>query len=298
MTRAGGVAWLPAAAELARRDLVLFGRQRSRVVAAVATPLMVWVFLVAGFSGGLAERLAPSEEAGPFVPYAVSAALGAALLVVLFSAIFNAISLIRDRDSGFMQAVLAGPTPLPVVLASRVVTGAVLAWAQGLVLLAAAVIAQVSAGHTPPPAWGVGLAAAALLTAALGVMGLAVFAAWLVDSTEGFHAVMNGVLMPMWLLSGAAFPVGAAAGWLFVLGLLNPMGWAHRAMVAAFAPASSHAGAAGPWVWAGLTLFAGVLVAALGAVLPRPPGTAPPAGTGPGTGPGAGDAEHPAAQTR
>lgn len=57
-------------------------------------------------------------------------------------------------------------------------------------------------------------------------------AAWKVDSASGFHGVMNLVFMPMWLLSGAIFPVEGASGWLRALVAVNPLAWGHQAVAA------------------------------------------------------------------
>ena len=58
---------------------------------------------------------------------------------------------------------------------------------------------------------------------AFALTGLGFFLAWMLDSTQGFHAIMNLLLFPMWLLSGAVFPPDGAAGWLRVAMLANPM---------------------------------------------------------------------------
>ena len=100
--------------------------------------------------------------------------------------------------------------PRAALVAGKVLGGATLAWLQGAVLLALAPLAGIGLTWT-------GAAAAAgvmaLLSLALTALGFAF--AWRVDSTQGFHAVMNLVLVPLWLLSGAFFPLtgGPPGGW-------------------------------------------------------------------------------------
>jgi ABC-2 type transport system permease protein len=73
-------------------------------------------------------------------------------------------------------------------------------------------------------------AVAALGCISIALIGLGLAMAWIVDSSQGFHGVMNALLMPMWLLSGAVFPVEEAAGWLRFVALANPLTWCHAAM--------------------------------------------------------------------
>jgi ABC-2 type transport system permease protein len=65
---------------------------------------------------------------------------------------------------------------------------------------------------------------------ALGISGLGLAAAWWVDSVQGFHGVMNLVLMPMWLLSGSIFPLEGASGWMRTLMMANPVTWTTMAL--------------------------------------------------------------------
>jgi len=69
-----------------------------------------------------------------------------------------------------------------------------------------------------------------VLLVSLGIAGVALAAAWRVDSVHGFHSVMNLVLMPMWLLSGSAFPIDGAAGWMGAIMRANPLAWATGAV--------------------------------------------------------------------
>jgi ABC-2 type transport system permease protein len=184
-------------------------RQPTRVVASVGTPVLMWVVLAAGLSGSV--RAGEEGYGAYLVP-------GMALMAVVFSAIFGAISLIQDRQEGFLRAVLVSGAPRWSVVAAKVAAGAGLAAAQGVlvVLAGAATGSEVSAA-------GVALAGVALVLAAAGVVGVSLAAAWWIDSTSGFHGVMNLVLMPMWLFSGAVMPVDGMAGWMRWVARANPL---------------------------------------------------------------------------
>ncbi|HEX7186482.1 MAG TPA: ABC transporter permease [Thermoanaerobaculia bacterium] len=209
-----------AAFTLWRRELVRFFRQPSRVVGAVAPPLLFWLLIGSGLSSSF--RL-PGGPAG--LDYREYFFPGTLALILLFAAIFSTISVIEDRNQGFLQGVLTAPVSRATIVAGKVLGGATLAWIQAAVFLAAAPLAGV------PLTWGSALAAAgvlALLALTLTAIGFAF--AWRLDSVQGFHAVMNLVLMPMWLLSGAFFPVAGAPAWLEALMRINPLTYGMAAL--------------------------------------------------------------------
>jgi ABC-2 type transport system permease protein len=120
---------------------------------------------------------------------------------VLFTAIFSSISIIEDRREGFLQGVLVAPIPRWAMVLGKVLGGTVVALVHGLIFLVFALSLPI---EVRPLAW---LALVALLfVAALALTSLGFAFAWRTDSSQGFHAVMNLVLMPLWLLSGAFFP--------------------------------------------------------------------------------------------
>lgn len=213
---------------LFQRELLRQIRQPTRIVAAVATPAMIWIFLAAGFAGsanlgvdaGLRDFLVP----------------GIASMTVLFASIFGAISLIQDRADGFLRAALVSPAPRSSIALSKVAAGTLAATLQGAIVL----LTLPAIGH-PVTVPGVLAALAALACVGAALIGFGLMLAWRVDSTQGYHGVMNALLMPMWLLSGAVFPIETASPWLGAIARLNPLTWCHEAMRHALgmAPASS-----------------------------------------------------------
>jgi ABC-2 type transport system permease protein len=209
-----------ATASLAQRELVRFLRQRSRVTGALATPLVFWLALGAGLGRSFRPIGAPEGTSALAFLFP-----GTVLLMVLFTAIFATISLIEDRQSGFLQSVRVAPIPSWSLVLGNVLGGTTLAVGQGALLLLLAPLTGVHLGWVGALTT---LAMLALVAFALGALGFAI--AWRVDSTAGYHAVMNLLLMPMWMLSGALFPVQGAAGWMQVLMTLNPMTYALAAV--------------------------------------------------------------------
>lgn len=229
---------LRGAGALAGREVVRFARQRSRIVGALGTPLVFWALLGSGLSAsfrlpGAAAGAGGAGGAGG-IDYRAYFFPGTLVLVVLFAAIFSSISVIEDRDRGFLQGVLASPLSRWAIVAGKVAGGAALAGLQGVLLLALAPVAGI------PLSAGSALAAAgvlALLAVALSAIGFAF--AWRSASVQGFHAVMNLLLMPLWLLSGAVFPAAGAPAWLGGLMAADPLTYGVAALRQALAPGSS-----------------------------------------------------------
>jgi daunorubicin resistance ABC transporter membrane protein len=202
--------WLPAVS-LWRREMVRFFRQPSRIVGSLGTPFLFWLLLAAGLGPSFRPL---SSETGSFAYFLP----GALALVLLFTSIFANISVIEDRREGFLQSVLVAPVPRTAVVVGKVLGAATIAVLQGGALLAAAAAGGVDVSRADPIA-----AVAAVLTLAVGVSALGFSFAWQLESIQGFHGVMNLLLMPMWVLSGALFPLDGLPRVLDALVRLNPV---------------------------------------------------------------------------
>jgi len=215
-----------AAYALARREVVRFLRQPSRIVGAFAPPLLAWLLLGAGF-GASFRAPGGASYLGWFFP-------GTVVLVVLFAAIFSTISVIEDRREGFLQAVVVSPVSPLAVAAGKIAGGTLLALAQGGALLLLAPVL----GYTPSMA---ALVPALLVLAfvALALTGLGLAIAWMLESTQGFHAIMNLFLIPMWFLSGSFFPSEGAPAWLRAAMAVNPLTYGVAALRHALDPGAS-----------------------------------------------------------
>jgi ABC-2 type transport system permease protein len=204
---------------LTKRELIRQTRQPSRIIASVATPLLIWLFIVGGFSRSIGSVADSNASIGAYtIP-------GMASLTVMFASIFAAISLIQDRHDGVLRAALVSPAPRWSIAMSKIGAGSILALIQALIVLLTLPFLGVSI--TP---MGIVGAIAGLACISIALIGLGLALAWMVDSTQGFHGVMNALLMPMWLTSGAVFPVEDSAGWLKVIALINPLTWTHTAI--------------------------------------------------------------------
>jgi len=201
-----------------RREMTRFFRQPSRIAGAIGTPLIFWFFLGSGLSGSFQMSGVGDSGALAKVSYLQYFLPGTILLVILFTAIFSSISLIQDRNEGFLQSVLVSPAPTWAMVGGKVLGGTTIAVIQGMFFLAAAPLAGLSlnAGVV------LGFSFALFLNAfTLSSLGFAL--AWRFKSVQGFHAVMNLVLMPLWFLSGALFPASGAPSWIQTAVLINPL---------------------------------------------------------------------------
>jgi len=202
---------------LAGREIIRFLRQPNRVAGSIGQPLLFWLFLGSGFSPTFD---APGLEGVTYMQYFLP---GVLMMLMLFASIFSSITIIEDRDQGFLQGVLVAPVPRVAIVLGKVGGGAALAVGQSLILLVAAPFVGLV------PGWGgLALILGAFVLSALGFTTLGFAVAWGMRSTSGFHAVMMVFLMPLWLLSGALFPVATAPGWLYALMIVNPVTHALR----------------------------------------------------------------------
>lgn len=243
-------AWL-AAATLAERELVRFYRDKSRLVGALTPPIVFWFLIGSGIGRGFQV---PGSTMS-FLEYFYS---GTLVLIVLFTSIFSTISIIEDRREGFLQSVLVAPIPRLSVVLGKVLGAATVGFLQGLTFLALAPLAGL---HAAPS--GYACAALALLLVSIGLTCLGFCIAWVLDSTQGFHAVMNLFLMPLWMLSGALFPATTAAPWLAAVMRANPVSYAVGALQRSLSPDAAPAGLASLQTsFAVLAAFSAVMIVA------------------------------------
>jgi len=194
------------------REIVRFYRQRSRVVGVIASPLLFWLVIGSGFgssfrSGGAGDQ----RYLNYFFP-------GALIMIVLFTAIFTMMTVIEDRKEGFLLSVLVAPVSRSVIVLGKVVGGATLATLQGLIFL---VFAPFLGIHFTLASFALTVVVIFLVAFSLTALGFII--AWPMDSTGGFHAVINLFLIPLWLLSGSMFPLAGASIWIRALMRINPL---------------------------------------------------------------------------
>jgi len=194
------------------RDVIRFARDRVRMCAALGQPLL-YLFV---FGTGMAPAM--SAATGGALDFRQFMFPGILAMAVLFTAIFSAISVVWDREFGFLKEVMVAPVSRTAVALGKVAGGATVAMFQGIiVLLLAPVVGVVMSPGQVVAVIGLMLLLATVMTS----LGLVIAARQ--RTMEGFQMMMNFLMMPMFFLSGAFFPLRGVPLWLTWLSRLDPV---------------------------------------------------------------------------
>src|SRR5437899_4769363 len=213
------------------REIVRFYRQTTRVIGVLASPLVFWLVIGSGFGTSFRSGGGPGQQ--HYLDYFYP---GAMIMIVLFTSIFTMMSVIEDRKEGFLLSVLVAPVPRSAIVLGKVLGGTTLAALQGLIFL---VFAPLVGIHLTLGSFGLIVLTVFLVSFALTALGFAI--AWPMDSTQSFHAVINLFLIPLWLLSGALFPLSGASSWIRDLMYINPLTYGVEALRNLLYPSSREA---------------------------------------------------------
>jgi ABC-2 type transport system permease protein len=197
-----------------RRELIRFLRNRARMVTSLAQPLLFLLVLGSGLA-----RMLPS--AGGRIDFRTFIFPGVLAMAVLFTSIFSAVSIVWDREFGFMREMLVAPVRRGALVIGKCLGGATVATIQGAVMLLLAGLV-----HIPysPSLLGVLLLEMALASLALTAVGTLIAAH--TSRIESFQVIIQLLVLPMFFLSGALFPLSGLPQWLTVLTLVDPLSYA------------------------------------------------------------------------
>jgi ABC-2 type transport system permease protein len=197
-----------------RRELIRFARNRVRIITALVQPVLFLFVLGTGLS--------PVLKGGPhgfdFKTFLFPGILG---MTVLFTAMFSAISIVWDREFGFMREMLVAPVRRSALVVGKCAGGATVATLQGAIIIVLAGLV----GVPYSPILILTLLGEMALTA-FGVTALGVLIAARMSQVESFQFVMQLLVLPMFFLSGAVFPLADLPQWLAVLTRLDPLSYA------------------------------------------------------------------------
>jgi len=194
------------------REIVRFYRQPARVVGVIISPLLFWVVIGAGFGTSLQSQ---ATGQGNYLNYFFP---GALIMIVLFTSIFTMMSVIEDRNKGFLLSVMVAPVHRSGIVLGKVLGGTTLSAIQGLLFLIFAPLIGIHMGLEQ-----LLLVALIVFLVAFSLTALGFAIAWRMESTQGFHAIINLFLIPLWLLSGALFPISGASVGIKWLMEINPL---------------------------------------------------------------------------
>lgn len=198
------------------REFKRFWRDRTRRIGAFFQPL-IYLFLL-----GTGLQAAFKVFGGGQTDYVTFMYPGIVGMTVLFTSVFSAISILWDREFGFLKEVLVSPIPRTSVALGKIFGGATTAVIQGMILMLLAFIPSLLGFSLSTLLKMLWLIPVTVLLS-LGMTSLGVAIAARMKSFEGFPIVMNFILLPMFFLSGAMFPLQGLPGWMDVLTKINPL---------------------------------------------------------------------------
>lgn len=192
------------------RDINRLWRQRPRLYSAIARAL-VWLFAL-GF--GLKRSFLPIAG----LSYEQFVFPGIIAMTIIFSGLLSAISIVYDREFGFLKEVLVAPTPRSTLIIGKCLGGASSTTIQAAIVLVFAPLAGVAL--TP---LNVLYALGAMFVTALALSSLGIAIAVRISDIENFGTIQNFITLPLYLFSGAVFPTRGVPGWLGTILFLNPL---------------------------------------------------------------------------
>jgi len=199
------------------REVLRYWRDRARLISSLGQPLLFLVVFGSGLTASLGAGL--TSELGD-VSYVRFLFPGIVVMAVLFTAVFSAMSIVWDREFGFLREVLVAPISRAAVVLGKALGGSTVAMFQGAILLILAPILGVSLD----PLLILELLGLMFLTA-LALTSLGILIAARLESMQAFQMIMNFLIMPMFFLSGAFFPLKQLPVWMSVVTRLDPVAY-------------------------------------------------------------------------
>ncbi len=201
---------------LFQRDLIRFWRLRARLISSLVFPIM-WLGI---FGTALSKSFAGSAVFGNF-DYITFIFPGILASNLIFGSVGSAISIVADREFGFLKEILVTPIPRLIIALGKTISGAVITTLSALSILVLARIIGV------PLTWlSAGYLILAMLLVSFALSGLGVLLASRLKSTESGQFVFQFLIFPMFFLSGALAPVKELPTWLKAIVYINPATYA------------------------------------------------------------------------
>ncbi len=192
------------------RELKKFIRERSRLLSTVARPLL-WLFLV----GGGLSRIVPARDGMDYLQFVFPGILG---MTILFSSIFSAISIIWDKEFGYMKEILAAPVSRFSIVIGKALSGTIVSTIQAFIVLLLFPFLGLHLGVIQI----IGVIFVSLILS-FTITTVGILIATFYESFESFSIIMNFIVMPMFFLSGAMYPVKLLPEVLKFLAKINPL---------------------------------------------------------------------------
>ncbi len=192
------------------RDFIRYFREKSQLYGSLSRPIL-WLFVL-----GLGLRGSASGIGN--VNYTQFIFPGIIAMTAIFTSIQSAISIIWDREFGFLKEILVAPVPRTSIVIGKGLAGTTLSLVQGCIIILLAPLV-----HVRIPLVNIIPLILVLAVMSFGLTGIGIVIAARMTSFQGFGTIMNFIIMPMWFLSGALFPTRNLPLWLNALVRVNPL---------------------------------------------------------------------------
>jgi ABC-2 type transport system permease protein len=201
------------------REMIRYVRAKSRIITSLAMPIL-WLALLGTALGSMMEN-------SPFLPEGMSylqfIAPGIIGMAILFTSVFSGISIIFDREFGFLKEILVAPVSRVSIVLGKALGGTTTALIQGMIMFVLALFLGVSFASELGIVGGFLISVLFMFLIGLSFVSLGIAFASKIQSMEGFQAIMSFLIMPMFFLSGALYPIDVLPGWLRVLTYIDPL---------------------------------------------------------------------------
>ncbi|HIH19991.1 TPA: ABC transporter permease [Candidatus Micrarchaeota archaeon] len=199
------------------REIIRYVRQKSRIVTSIFTPLL-WLVVIGSGIGTVAQLSGGVSYQQFIFPGIIG-------MAVLFNSIFFGISVIYEKQFGFLKEMLVAPISRVTIFLGKSVGGAVSSVIQGLIIICLGLLFNIH--YTPA---SILLVVAVILLLSISLVSIGLIIGLMMDSNEGFNLIMSFLVIPLWLTSGALFPINQAPQWLQIVSSVNPVTYAVDAM--------------------------------------------------------------------
>jgi len=201
-----------------KREMIRFFRSKSRVIGSLGMP----VFMLAILGTGLNAAIDIPGMEGNYLGFITPGILS---MVLLFASVFSGVIVIVDRQFGFLKETLVAPVKRTSIVIGKALGGATAAVFQGVIILGIALLLGVNISFA-----NILLAFLLMLLISFGFVALGIAIASVMEDMHGFQLIMNFMIMPMFFLSGALFPLDTAPDVIQYISYVDPLTYAVEAL--------------------------------------------------------------------